>query len=104
MIVVPSNTPIVTNKTFKKRWNIALREITYTQRDYVKSKNCTIRTTIGQLLWKKKPQSFFILKKRQNKLLNNLPFTGQRQHSLLTSGVSHALQTHEVKSRTFLAP
>lgn len=33
-----------------------------------------------------------------------LPFTGQRQHSRLMSGVSHALQTHDVKSRTCLAP
>ena len=27
-----------------------------------------------------------------------IPFTGQRQHSLSTSGVSHTLQTQEVKS------
>lgn len=33
-----------------------------------------------------------------------MPFTGQRQHSRFTSGVSHALQTHDVKLRTFLAP
>jgi len=28
----------------------------------------------------------------------DMPFTGQRQHSLSTSGVSHTLQTQEVKS------
>lgn len=34
----------------------------------------------------------------------DMPLTGQRQHSRFTSGVSHALQTHDVKLRTFLAP
>jgi len=34
----------------------------------------------------------------------DMPFTGQRQHSLSTSGVSHTLQTQEVKSLTFFAP
>lgn len=36
--------------------------------------------------------------------VRSIPFTGQRQHSRSTSGVSQALQTHDVKSRTFLAP
>lgn len=28
----------------------------------------------------------------------DIPFTGQRQHFLSALGISHALQTHEVKS------
>jgi hypothetical protein len=39
-----------------------------------------------------------ITKIYQNTMLENMPFTGQRQHSFLTSGVSHALHTHEAKS------
>lgn len=35
---------------------------------------------------------------------SGMPFTGHRQHSRSISGVSQDLQTHEVKSRTFLAP
>jgi len=37
-------------------------------------------------------------------IVQDKPFIGQRQHSRLMSGVSQALQTQDVKSRTFFAP
>lgn len=80
--------------------NCAIAKTTLTNMQYNTLEKLEMKTCITRKI--RKAYCFFESNKKT--FGEFIPLTGQRQHSLSILGVSQDRQTHEVKSRTCLAP